>query len=189
MKSSRIRHQFTREKAPRANLRNDDQSKQPDLATVELAIDLKRALLQKQYEKAISITLRKGSGEREVLNVRGVCYLRTGNIAEAVKLYRSLALEPGCTWLRKNCPPHFVINFAAALLLSGHPHGCLGVLRELGKDISPQAVQLRRAVADWEATLSWWDWLNWKLLRVEPAMEVLPLTFEPGVIPASLQME
>lgn len=114
------------------------------------------------------------------VNELGVCYLRTGEVAEALRLFRGLALKPGCTWERSDIPELYRRNFATALLMSGLPSGCLAVLRELPDQSSPRTQQLYEAVRRWERTLSFWARWDWRWNAIEPKGCHVPIDFEPG---------
>lgn len=132
-----------------------------------------------RYDRAIDISRTRGAQEPDVLNARGVCLLRVGRVEDAVALFRSLVLNPGCTWMRRDRPMHFKTNFATALLMAGHPSGCLEILAEAGVE-SPEAARLRAAIKSWEATLPFWPWVNWKTSRIEPPHRPAALGFPPG---------
>ena len=124
---------------------------------------------------------RKHGGEDlDIVNARGVCLMRSGKYNEAVALFRNLVLQPGCIWMRKDRPAHYKCNFAAALLLGGHPGGCLEILQELRGQEPPEAALLRSAIKKWESTLPFWAWVNWKTGRIEPDNCPVPIDFEPG---------
>jgi hypothetical protein len=100
-------------------------------------------------------------------------------------LFRGMALQTGGVSVRKDCPPLVAINFATALLLSGHPAGCLEVLRELPATLNTAeaaaVAQLGRALRDWEGRLSWWGWLDWKINRIASSRVPVRLEGEPGL--------
>lgn len=134
----------------------------------------------KQYEKALSLTTRRGGQDLEIVNARGVCLMRLGKYNEAVVLFRNLVLQPGCVWTRKDRPPHYKCNFATALLLSGRPAGCLEILHELGDDAPPVAAALRSTIKQWESSLSLPAWLAWKFYGSVPSTQPVSIDFEPG---------
>lgn len=139
-----------------------------------------KEIAKKHYDKAISLSGRQGGQDMEIVNARGVCLMRTGRYDEAVALFRNLVLQPGCTWMRKERPVHFKTNFATALLLIGHPSGCLDMLHELGGEAPATTEALRAAVKKWESGLSWLSWLDWKINRIDPKNCTVPISFEPG---------
>jgi lipopolysaccharide biosynthesis regulator YciM len=128
--------------------------------------------------------LRNPSRDPHLRNALGVCMMRRGNVDEAVRLYRDLVLEPGCTWMKRDQPIEFKLNFATALLLHGRPSGCLAMLSEANEDQHPGVMRLRSAVKAWEATLGWWEWLNWKTGRIDPHNRPVPIDFALGEIVA-----
>ena len=142
-------------------------------------------MARRRYADALGLTRGKGAGEPQLQNVRGVCLLRTGQVDDALMLFRGIALQTGGVSVRKDCPPLIAINFATALLLSGHPAGCLEVLRELPASLSTaeaEAVaQLGRALRNWEGRLSWWGWIDWKINRIASGRVSVRLEGEPGL--------
>lgn len=113
----------------------------------------------------------------------GVCLLRSGRVDEALTLFRSLAMQPGTTILRKDARDSLRINFATSLLLSGIASGALEVLDELLDRKHPAATQLRGAVQRWASGLSFWRRLDWKFSRIDPPGSSVPIDFAPGVFP------
>lgn len=113
-------------------------------------------------------------------NGRAVHLLRASQVDEAISILRSLVLKPGCTWMRPDVPSFVKRNFATALLLAGHPAGCLAVLAELNDETHPRVQQLRTAIKRWEKTLSFWQWLDWRTGWIEPTNRPATLEFVPG---------
>ena len=113
-------------------------------------------------------------------NIRGVHFLREGNLDEAVNVLRGLVMPPGCTWTRPDAPNLYKRNFATALLLAGHPSGCLELLAEMRDEQHPRVQQLRAAIKRWEKTLSFFQWLNWRTGWIEPANHPVTIDFIPG---------
>lgn len=130
----------------------------------------------------------KSSSERSLhnQNVRGVHAMREGNIDEAVSILRSLVMPPGCTWTRPDAPNMYRRNFATALLLAGHPSGCLELLAEMRDEQHLRVQELRAAIKRWEKTLSFFQWLNWRTGWIEPANRPVTLDFVPGEIEGEL---
>ena len=106
-----------------------------------------------RYERAVDF-LNSAGNDSQMLNAKGVCLLRAGRIPEAIRLFRSLVLAPGCTWVRPRVPAVYLINYAWALLLGGHPSGCLEMMADLPDKHHPGAEPLRAAIKNWEAQLS-----------------------------------
>ncbi len=80
-----------------------------------------RLAAEGHVKRALSLACDNPSSNRDQLNAKGVCLMRLGQFSEALNLFRSLALRPGCIWTRDDLPNHLKTNFATALLLSGHP--------------------------------------------------------------------
>ncbi len=133
----------------------------------------------RHYDRALQLINSSGQ-DRRLLNAQGVCLLRLGSYAEAMRVYYGLVLNPGCTWLRPDAPLIYKTNYATALLLGGRPSGCLDILAELKAEQNETVQRLRAAIKQWEASLSFWRRLNWRLGRIEPANCVVPLSFEAG---------
>ena len=111
------------------------------------------------YAKMAAKLIASGR-DPSTLNALGVCYMRLGNVAEAVRIYRGLALQPGCIWERAGIPIVYKRNFATALLLAGLPSGCLSVLHALDEPEQPRTRELLTAIKTWERSLPFfqrWD--------------------------------
>lgn len=115
-------------------------------------------------------------------NARGVQFMREGKLEDAVSILRSLVMPPGCCWTRLEAPSIYRRNFATALLLSGHPSGCLELLAEMRDEGHPRVQQLRAAIKSWEKTLSFFQWINWRTGWIEPANRPVTIDFIPGEI-------
>lgn len=136
-------------------------------------------MVRGQYDQA-ALVLAKCGPAKHLLNVRGVCLLRAGEAAEAILLYRTLVLQPGCTWTRLNLPLAYKRNFATALLMGGLPSGCLDILEELGIANDASVQHLHRAIRNWEKSLGFWSRWNWRINRIEPKVCHVPIDFVPG---------
>ncbi len=132
-----------------------------------------------QYQKGLEVA-RSAPWDSRLRNAAGVCLMRMGRAKEAVDLYRSLVLQPGCTWTRPDIPLIHKTNFATALLLAGHPAGCLEILDEILNDQLAVVQNLRTAIVRWQKGLKFWQKLDWRVGRVEPRNCFVPIDFEPG---------
>ncbi|MAT68577.1 MAG: hypothetical protein CMJ58_03555 [Planctomycetaceae bacterium] len=135
---------------------------------------------QGRYEQALKLARGKGGQSLDVQNAEGVCLMRLGRHEAAVHLYRGLVLNPGCTWMRRDRPAHYKVNFATALLLHGLTSGCLEMLGDLNGETTPMVDAIHQAIRKWEQGLPLLAWLNWKINRVAPASRPVPLGFPPG---------
>ena len=131
------------------------------------------------YEKALGI-LATGGSTPPVQNARGVCLLRLGRYEDAVRLYRGLVLQAGGTWSKADVPTLHKTNFAMALLLEGHPSGCLSMLEEIGDESYPPVIRLRKALAQWVKSLTFLQRMNWWFGRIEPPHCHVAVDFPPG---------
>jgi hypothetical protein len=131
------------------------------LAKVRALLDAGRA------QEAFDLLNARESGDPLLKNARGVCLLRLGLPDLAVRVFRQLCLASGGFMLREDAPTAFKTNYAAALLLSGRPSGCLDVLDEIKDEADPAVRQLRAALAEWEKSLSLWRRVMWRC-GVEP---------------------
>ncbi len=138
-----------------------------------------RLALAGRYSEALESLSRAGK-EPEVINARGVCLLRLGKVDEAIRVYRSLVLMPGCTWMRPELPLIYKTNFATALLLGGSVGGCLEMLIEVQEQEHPSVLRLRSAIKRWERSLTLWQRFNWYCGRLEPRNRPVPIDFAPG---------
>ncbi len=131
------------------------------------------------YQKALDV-LRSARLDPALRNVMGVCLLRLGNVDEAVRVFRELVLQPGCIWVRRDIPAVYITNYATALLLQGHPSGCLEVLASLPDPSHAARQKLLAAVKAWSASLSLWQRFNWRFGRIEPKGCRVTVDFVPG---------
>lgn len=138
-------------------------------------------ILTQQYETALERLQNVGSSPA-VQNLRGICFMRLGQFDAAVRLYRSFVLKHDCTWTRPDLPDVDRINFATALLLDGHPAGCLSILAEVRNHTAPGIQKIHESLERWMTTLNWWQRLNWRLGRVEPNAAP-PSMKDPGELP------
>lgn len=130
------------------------------------------------YSAALDAVKHLGA-EHSVLNFRGVCLLRQRKAEAAARLFRSVVLKTGCTWSQAGVSDVYKLNLATALLLMGHPMGCLELLAEVNDKTQPQLVTLKAAIQTWEASLTWWQKVNWKFGGVEPVVNP-PIVNQPG---------
>lgn len=133
-----------------------------------------------KLQKAVDLLNAKAIRDGAHQNVKGVCLLRLGQPEEALRVFRSLVLSPGCTWMRADAPILHKVNFASALLLAGRPSGCLETLGEIHQEEDPRVQQLRAAIKRWVSTLSLWQKLNWWFGRLEPGNRPVVIDFELG---------
>lgn len=124
------------------------------------------------------INAARAANDPALKNARGVCLLRLGEPDRALQLYRGLVLQPQGILLRSDVPIVWKSNLATSLLLCGNVSGCVSLLNELRDEQHPALDQLRQAISSWQAGLSLWQKLGWKL-GLAPACPV-PLNFPPG---------
>jgi len=98
----------------------------------------------------------------------------------ALCMYYDLVLNPGCTWMRPDLPTVYKTNYATALLLSGHPSGCLEMLAEIKDEQNPTVQRLRAAIKNWESRLTFLQKLNWWFGHIEPTNRPVTIDFEAG---------
>jgi hypothetical protein len=89
----------------------------------------------------------------ELQNALGVCWLRLGETAKAIDLYRTMVLVDGGVCFRPNAPDNAVINYATALLLAGNMAGCEATLDANRQVNGSGAARLREAIANWKRSL------------------------------------
>lgn len=137
-----------------------------------------RLLDAERYEEAFA--LARSRSNASMRNASGVCLMRMGKPDEAVRIYRGLVLDRTGLFLRDQVPMTFKINYALALMLSGHPVGGINILEELASDNHPSLQLVREAVQDWKSQLSFLQKLGLKL-GVDPNRPVV-LRLPPGVL-------
>lgn len=173
----------TMEQRPMAMIRNrlQDARIEPPQATRgdELRHRVEHMVIARQYDKMLDM-LKSVWRDRQLLNAKGVCLLRLGRVEEAGRLYYDLVLNPGCTWMRPDLPTLYKTNYATALLLSGHPSGCLEMLAEIKDEQNPTVQRLRAAIKNWESRLTFLQKLNWWFGHIEPANRPVTIDFEAG---------
>jgi hypothetical protein len=125
------------------------------LATVGKLLD------EGQARKALETLARSQLQSPWVTNGQGVCHLRLGNAKVAIDAFRGLVLAPTGLNLRRDVPPIFIINYAAALLATGNVAGCQSSLAEVRGQQHPSIDRLQGAIARWQQGLSFWQKLNW----------------------------
>ncbi len=140
---------------------------------------VRRLIESGRYDVALG-QLRSGKLSPENQNALGVCLLRLGRFEDAVRVYRGLVLNGGSTLSRADAPPLHRLNFATALMLSGHVCGGMEILHELHDEQNPAVKRLRDAINAWQKSLTWWQKFNWQFGRFEPARRPLQLDFLPG---------
>ena len=133
-----------------------------------------------RYEQALKLARGKGGQSLDVQNAEGVCLMRLGRPEAAVQVFRGLVINPGCTWMRRDRPVHYKVNFATALLLHGLTGGCLDMLSDLHGETTPMVDRLRGAIRKWEKSLPMFAWLDWKINRVASSSRPVTLNFPPG---------
>lgn len=157
------------------------------LAVVQQPPSREAAVLQRavvlaesaKYDAALA-QLRDHLHQPEFRNVQGVCLMRMGRSEQAIRVFRGLVLEPGCTWMKPLAPLAYKINFATALLLGGLPAGCMETLSEMRAEHDPRVIRLRGAIKSWEDRLSCWQRLNWRFGRIAPANRPIALDYPAG---------
>ncbi|MEZ6067102.1 MAG: hypothetical protein R3B90_15685 [Planctomycetaceae bacterium] len=144
-----------------------------------------------KVEEAMSLASSAGSSDARFRNAKAVCLMRLGRYSDAVQVLRQFVLESGGTWLRRDLPVVYKVNFGLALMLDGRTAGARDVISELRVDPDPAAVRLLQQYAEWKSKLSWWKrWLA--SVGYEPAVvftcageigELPPLPPPPGESP------
>jgi hypothetical protein len=138
-----------------------------------------KAAREGRLETALKLASTDAGASPQFTNAKGVCLLRLGRAEPAVQIYRTLVLQAGCVWTRPDRPLHFKTNFATALLMTGHPGGCLDVLHEIGNE-HPHAALLRSAVKSWSRSLPLWRRIDWWINHIEPDNVAITVDFVPG---------
>lgn len=90
-------------------------------ATLQRVRDL---LNEGRPDQALNVLNRTKDHSHWAENARGVCLMRLGYPDRAVWVYRSFLLVNG-TAIWEDAPTVFVVNFAAAMLLSGNMQGAV----------------------------------------------------------------
>ncbi len=149
-------------------------------AALHPALDLAWRHIEKGNYTAAADVLHAAGYDVRIRNALGVCLMRSGQTQAAVDVFRAFVLMPGSVMERQEISSACKRNFATALLMKGFPSGALSVLAETHEADHPMAVRLFAAIKQWENTLPWYRWLDWKINHIEPSACHVPLDFEPG---------
>ena len=122
----------------------------------------RRLLEAGKPQEAFDLINAKGSGGPAFKNARGVCLMRMGQAALAVRTYRSIVLDTSGISLRTDVPTVYKRNFATALLLDGNVLGCQSVLDEIRDENDPGVQNLRSVIRRWISGLPFFQRLAWK---------------------------
>ncbi|WP_236696010.1 tetratricopeptide repeat protein [Rhodopirellula islandica] len=136
-------------------------------------------LSQRDYEGVVR-RLHSAGRTPAIRNTLGVCLLRSGRKEEALSVFRQFVLSSDGVLERSEVSSACKRNFATALLVNGLVGGALDALNQSGEPDHPRAIELRTCLRDWERSLSWWRWLDWKINRIVAKDCQVPMNFEPG---------
>lgn len=114
-------------------------------------------------DQALAVLNRSNMNTDAIRNTRGVCLLRLGRAEDALRIFRSLVLAAGNTWMKRDLPVVYRTNFCTALLLTGRAAGCWDALTEIDERDHPSVVRLRETLDRWRRGLKGWSWLVWKM--------------------------
>jgi hypothetical protein len=149
---------------------------------VQALLDQARQLLDAgKPQEAFDLINAKGSGGAAFKNIRGVCLMRLGQPALAVRSFRSIALDANGITLRTDVPVGYKTNFATALLLEGNILGCQSALDEIRDEDDSGVRQLREVIRRWVSTMPFFKRLAWKA-GIQPD-HPLTVDFDLGVLP------
>lgn len=151
----------------------------PPAATNPAILRAAEFIKKGDYRRASALLVAAGR-DLQVRNTLGVCLMRLGEFEQAVQVYRQLVLMPGSVTERAEISDVYKRNFATALLLRGFPSGALEVLASMHDSESLMSARIRASIKQWERSLSFFRWLDWKLNRIEPPNCRVPIDFDPG---------
>jgi Flp pilus assembly protein TadD len=129
-------------------------------------------------ERALQLLKSEGKSTDAVINARSVCLMRLGRGEDARKALRTTVMQSECTWLKPDVPVIYRTNFCMALLLSGHPQGCLSLLTDIKEQNHPSAQRVQQALDAWKRGLTFWQRLQCNV-GIEPEVQFVP-DFVPG---------
>ena len=139
-----------------------------------------------EYQTAFN-QLKSHSAGLDATNIQAVLLMRLGRPNEAVSLLRPLVFDSNNLSLKTGVSDNVAINFATALLMTGHVGGCLEILNSIPDQSSGKVKSVRRSILDWEKSLSWLSWLDWKICGIEHCSGDLTLSHMPGVFDWELE--
>jgi hypothetical protein len=157
----------------------DQESAKADTRPPEVAAllaQVEELLHEDRPRAAFDLLARSKNGSPWVMNARGVCLLRLGEIESAIQLFRGMVLSTGGILVQPNLPTVFKTNFATALFLSENVSGGLSILKEIKDAHHPSVRKLHAALEHWKQGLSLWQKLQWYLggQPVHPVVIELP---------------
>lgn len=129
-------------------------------------------------ERALQLLKSDGRLTDAAINARSVCLMRLGRGEDARKALRTTVMQSECTWMKPDVPVIYRTNFCMALLLSGHPQGCLSLLMDIKEQDHPSVQRVRQALEAWQRGLTFWQRLQWKV-GIEPETQFV-LDSVPG---------
>lgn len=132
-----------------------------------------------EYEKALDL-LRSCDLQDDLLNTKAVLLMRTGKAEAAVSLLRPVVWDSKTFLLKPDAPIHMKLNFATALLLTGHVAGCIDIIRTVNEPDNEQVKDLWTEIRAWEKSLSVFCWLDWKACGIEHIKGEFPVSHFMG---------
>lgn len=135
----------------------------------------KKLIAVQNYQAALD-ALPEHSSDREIGNIKAVLLMRLGRFDQALNLLRRIVMDSVTMLPKPDVPERIQLNFATALLMTGHIAGCIGVIQTIADAENEQAVELRVDIRKWEKSLSVLAWLDWKACGIEHIKGQFPTT-------------
>lgn len=158
---------------------NSKKHHQHAVGTHSINTKIQHDIEHQDYSSAAGLLRGRGFNPA-VRNNLGVCLIRLGQIDEALQVFRSFILESGGTNERPETSDVARRNFATVLLLKQLPSGAVSVLDNTESQNDKRTLELRGAITQWEKSLGWFHWLNWKINHVAPAHCTFVMPFDLG---------
>ncbi|MEI7837442.1 MAG: hypothetical protein WCK05_13670 [Planctomycetota bacterium] len=123
------------------------------LKTIRTLDEARQLIKEGKPQDALDMLARHPEGGPEILNMRGVCLLRTGKASKALDLFRPLVF-PGGFCLDTSAPLIYLTNYATALLLVGNVLIACETIAQVPDQRHEAVLRLRGALARWKNGLN-----------------------------------
>ena len=120
--------------------------------TIRTLDEARQLIKEGKPQDALDLLSRHPEGGPEIMNMRGVCLLRTGKAAQALDLFRPLVF-PGGFCLDTSVPLIYLTNYATALLLVGNVMIARETIGQVPDQRHEAVLRLRGAMARWKSRL------------------------------------
>lgn len=110
--------------------------------------------------------LVKHARDDRAVNTQSVLLIRMGDPNSAIRILQSRVWDLPTATLKTDANRLIQLNFATAMLKCGRVPGCEIILRSISDCSDEFAQELISHISNWEASLSWWNRMDWKLFGI-----------------------